>query len=89
LRDQPHGKKGRKLALSNKDLPDGVHKKDRWHQTFIPTFLLWVGQQADPWNIPDDKVVDALQKIWDVVYKNIPYIVEQKDAVCAVVCFKS
>ena len=29
-------------------------------------------------------LVDALQKIWDVVYKNIPYTVEQKDAVCAV-----
>jgi hypothetical protein len=85
LRDQPHGKKGRKLALGNKDFPSGVHEKDRWQKCFIPTFLDWVGRQADPWNLPDDKVINALQKIWNVVYKRIPYTVEQKDAVCAVV----
>ena len=34
---------------------------------------------------PDDEVVNALQKIWNVVYKKIPYKVKQKDTVCAVV----
>jgi len=88
LRDQPRGTKGRKLALGNKDLPDGVHKDDRWHKHFIPTFFLWLGRQADPWNVPDDEIVNALQKIWNVVYKKIPYKVKQKDAVCAVVRIK-
>lgn len=86
LRAQPRGKTGRKLALSNRDLPDGVHEKDRWHKNFIPTFLWWVGQQQDPWNLPDDEVITALQQIWNVVYKKIPYTVEPKDAVVAVVC---
>lgn len=86
LRAQPRSKTGRKLALSNRDLPDGVHEKDRWHRHFIPTFLCWVGRQPDPWNLPDNQVVAALQQIWDVVYKKIPYTVEPKDAVVAVVC---
>lgn len=85
LKEQPRGKKGRKLALSNKDLPNGVHDNDRWHKHFIPTFLWWVGKQADPWNLADEDVVHALQEIWNVVYKKIPYEVEQKDAVVAVV----
>src|ERR1700720_1984943 len=85
LGDQPRGKKGRKLALGNKDLPNGIHKEDRWRKHFIPTFLLWLGWQANSWNVPDDEVVNALQKIWNVVYKKIPYKVKQKDAVCAVV----
>jgi hypothetical protein len=71
--------------LGNKDLPNGVHKEDCWHKHFIPTFLLWLGKQANPWNVLDDEVVNALQKIWNVVYKKIPYKVKQKDAVCAVV----
>lgn len=88
LKGQPRGKNGRKLALTNKDLPNGVHDKDRWHKHFIPTFLWWAGRQQDPWNLPDDDVVDALQEIWDVLYKKIPHSVEAKDAVFAVVRIK-
>ena len=36
----------------------------------------------------DDDVVDALQEIWDVLYKKIPHSVEAKDAVFAVVRIK-
>jgi hypothetical protein len=78
LRDQPHGEKGRKLTLGNKHLPSGIHEKDCWQKCFIPTFLDWVGQQADPWNLPENKVINVLQKIWNVVYKSIPYTVKQK-----------
>ena len=42
-------------------------------------------QQPDPWNFTDEDVVDVLQQIWDIIYKNIPYVVEQKDAVFAAV----
>jgi len=83
--DKPRGKSGRKAPLTNKDLPDDVHKKDRWHKNFIPTFFWWVAQQPDPWNLADEDVVNALQEIWDVVYKKIPYTVEAKDAVVSVV----
>ncbi|KAF8509709.1 hypothetical protein BU17DRAFT_70347 [Hysterangium stoloniferum] len=85
LKNQLHGKKGQNLAFSNKDLPDGVHNKDHWHKHFIPTFLWWVGKQPDPWNLADYDIVDTLQEIWDVIYKKIFYVVEQKDAVFAVV----
>jgi hypothetical protein len=53
---------GQKLTFSNKNLPNSIHKKD-WHKTFIPMFLLWVGRQANPWNIADDKLINVLQKI--------------------------
>ena len=85
LKDQPCGKKGQKLAFSNKDLPDGIHNRDCWHKHFIPTFLWWVRKQPDPWNLADDDVVDTLQKVWNVLYKYIPYEVKQRDAVLAVV----
>ena len=88
LRDQPHDTKGQRLTLGNKDLPDGIHKDDCWHKHFIHMFHLWLGRQADPWNVLNDEVVNALQKIWNVVYKKIPYKVEQKDAVCTVVHIK-
>lgn len=78
-------KKGRKAILTNKDLPAGVHIKDRWHKHFLPTVFWWVAQQKDPWNLADEDVVKALQQIWDVIYKNTPYEVEVRDAVFAVV----
>ena len=80
-------KNGRKAPPSNKDLPDGVHNKERWHRKFIPTFLWWVAKQSDPWNLDDDDVVIALQQIWDVIYPNIAYKVEIKGAVVAVVIY--
>ena len=76
---------GRKLAFSNKNLPNGVHDRDHWHKHFIPTFLWWVRKQPDPWNLADDDIVDALQQVWNVLYKNIPYKVKQRDAVFAVI----
>lgn len=85
--DRPRRKNGRKAPLNNRDLPDGVHNKDRWHRKFIPTFLWWVAKQSDPWNLDDDEVVVALQLIWDVIYPNIAYTVEQKGAVVAVVTY--
>ena len=84
LKEQPWGKKGQKIALSNKDLPDSVHNKGHWHKCFIPTFLWWVRRQPDLWNLPDDDVIDISQQIWDVLYRNIPYQVQQKDAIFAV-----
>jgi hypothetical protein len=85
--DRPRRKNGQKTAPSNKDLPHGVHDKDHWHRKFIPTFLWWVAKHSDPWNLDDNDVVIALQQIWDVIYPNIEYTVEQKGAVVAVVTY--
>ena len=51
----------------------------------ISSLHSFCGLGSKPWNVPDDEVVNALQKIWNVVYKKIPYKVKQKDTVCAVV----
>ena len=86
--DRPRRKNGRKIPPNNKDLPNGVHDNNRWHQKFIPTFLWWVAKQSDPWNLDDDDVVTALQQIWNIVYPKIPYVVKQKGPVVAVVMYK-
>jgi|ERR1700692_3415114 hypothetical protein len=81
----PRVRKGRKAVLNNKNLPAGAHNKDRWHKHFLPTVFWWVAQQKDPWNLADEDVVNALQEIWDVVYKSTPHVVEVRDAVFSVV----
>ena len=35
---------------------------------YIPTYLTFVARCEDPWVIPDDKAIDAMQKTWDKVY---------------------
>ena len=85
--DRPCRKNGRKISSNNKDLLNGVHNKNCWHQKFIPTFLWWVAKQLDPWSLNDDNVINALQQIWDIVYSNIPYMVKQKGPIIVVVMY--
>jgi len=66
-------------------LPNGVHIKDCWHLKFIPTFLWWVAKQLEPWNLDDNDVINSLRQIWDILYPNIVYTVEQKGAIVAMV----
>jgi hypothetical protein len=47
--------------------------------------LLWAGSQANPWEISESLMADALQEIFDVVYPNVKYKVNPNGAVFAVV----
>ena len=48
----------------NEDLPDWVDMQ--WfRRTFVTTYMAFVGQLADPWDVPVKQSVLVMQKIWD------------------------
>jgi hypothetical protein len=63
-------KVGEKTALKkasnrSEELPDWVNAK--WfRQTFVTTYMAYVGQLMDPWDMPPKLAVKTMQKIWDV-----------------------
>lgn len=67
----------------NNDLP--VPADSKWVKAFLSTALLWAGSQANPWEISESLMADALQEIFDVVYPNVKYKVNPNGAVFAVV----
>ncbi|KAI6018937.1 hypothetical protein BKA83DRAFT_4023517, partial [Pisolithus microcarpus] len=40
----------------------------KWAKIFLPTLLLWVGDQPNIWSVPEDNIVHALREIIKVVY---------------------
>jgi hypothetical protein len=46
------------------ELPDWVDAKWFRH-TFIATYMAYVGQLMDPWDVPAKQAVEMMQKIWD------------------------
>ena len=46
------------------EIPKSVLMK--WfRQTFVPTYMAFVGQTLDPWDITDKQALEVMQKIWD------------------------
>jgi hypothetical protein len=73
-------------GFKNGDLPAGCQDNNTWHCDFIPTYLWWVATQPDPWNVDDEKALEALQAIWDKIYGvKIPYVITLNDAVFSIV----
>ncbi|KAG2757843.1 hypothetical protein P692DRAFT_20711257, partial [Suillus brevipes Sb2] len=66
----------------NNDLP--VPADSKWVKAFLSTALLWAGSQANPWEISESLMADALQEIFDVVYPDVKYKVNPNGAVFAV-----
>ncbi|KAG1854514.1 hypothetical protein F4604DRAFT_1932778 [Suillus subluteus] len=66
----------------NNDLP--VPADSKWVKAFLSMALLWAGSQANPWEIFESLMVDALQEIFDVVYPDVKYKVNSNGAVFAV-----
>ncbi|KAI5992420.1 hypothetical protein EDD15DRAFT_2168172 [Pisolithus albus] len=54
--------------FTNSDLPPLFLKGRKWAKLFLPTLLLWVGDQPNVWSIPEDNLVHALMEIAKVVY---------------------
>ena len=81
--NQPTTKKARR-----EELPDGVSEK--WFRyRFVSTYLAFVGQTLDPWNVPVHRAVEVMQKIWDeigpigyditpstLVYQKVQYVID-------------
>ncbi|KAG2114054.1 hypothetical protein BD769DRAFT_1391499 [Suillus cothurnatus] len=73
---KPHGQ------YRNNDLP--VPADSKWVKAFLSMALLWAGSQANPWEISESLMADALQEIFDVVYPDVKYKVNPNGAVFAV-----
>ena len=67
---------------TKKDLPAGCQDGNLYRGCFITTYLKFIGQYANPWSIDDTDAVNAMKKIWKVVYrKKIEHVVEFGDKV--------
>ena len=53
----------------NKELPDWI---DQWwfHQTFIMTYMSFIAQSANPWDIPSKQGLEVMQMIWNATNGN-------------------
>ncbi|THG93178.1 hypothetical protein EW026_g7986, partial [Hermanssonia centrifuga] len=56
---------------TNAQLPAGVF--GRWRSQFVPTYMIFVGGQRDPWNIDDPTAEAAIKEAFTVVYPNVSY----------------
>jgi hypothetical protein len=76
------------VKFNNSHLPDGCQDANRWHCTFVPTFIGYVASYHDPWNVADGDSIRAMQTIWNQVY-NQPKITHQIETQQAVYCVVS
>jgi hypothetical protein len=65
------------------DLPEGCGSE--WRKVFIPTFFKWICHLDDPWTVDDMATKSALQKIWQVSFREIAYKIKTDGPVFAVV----
>ena len=70
--------------LRNEELPDWVDLQ--WFQhTFVTTYMAFVGQTADPWDVPIKQSVSVMQKIWNTL-STYKYEITASTAVYKKVC---
>ncbi|KAH9166464.1 hypothetical protein EDB89DRAFT_1910690 [Lactarius sanguifluus] len=74
-------------------IEDVAHKKSRndelpgwtdaqwFRRTFVTTYMAFVGQTADPWDVPIKQAVEVMQKIWDATNGH-EYEITSSSAVC-------
>jgi hypothetical protein len=51
------------------ELPDWIDQKWFRH-VFVTSYMAFVGQTADPWDVPVKQAVKVMQKIWDATTDN-------------------
>jgi hypothetical protein len=50
--------------VGSQAFPDNIDLK--WFRyTFISTYITFVSQTADPWDVPVRQAIEVMQKIWD------------------------
>jgi hypothetical protein len=65
VQEKKHGKRH-----GNRQLPNGTLNNGLWASIFIPTFLQYVGStNRDVWALNQHNIIQALQAIWNEVYK--------------------
>jgi hypothetical protein len=61
-------------------LEDGI-----WRRFFIPTVFLWAGAQPNFWSIETEKLLPALQAIFDVAYPGTSHNVQPRGPIIGLV----
>lgn len=73
-----------KKKYTIKDLP--VPSNDsRWSRGLVGTMTLWTTLQPNPWVIPEENLVAAIQVIWNIVFPEIKYRVSLDGSVMGIV----
>ena len=73
-----------KKPTRSEGLPDWIDTT--WFQyTFIMTYMAFVGQTVDPWDVPVKQAVVVMQKIWDAI-GSLPYEIMSSSVVYLKVC---
>ena len=73
--------------FTNQNLPLGCQDGNLWRGTYIPSLAHWCGGHVDPWTIEAGELHDAMQVIWDEVYRDseVEHFITLKGAVFHVV----
>lgn len=66
--DVPFSEAARARKFTQSDLPVLFRKGRKWTKTFLPTLLLWLGDQPNVWAVPEEDLIRALKEITKVVY---------------------
>ena len=54
----------------NEELPDWINPQWFRH-TFVTTYMVFVGQTVDPWDVPAKRSVKVMQNIWDAASEHV------------------
>lgn len=68
----------------NSDLPGDIDFKI-WCCVFVPTFMQWISQQDNPFKHNAKLGCSAMQKIWDSIFLEVPYMITQSCTVYGLV----
>jgi len=68
----------------NGDIPSDIDFQ-MWHRVFVPTFMRWVSQQSNPFEHNPKLGCETMQKIWDALFPDVPYMIIQSGPVYALV----
>lgn len=71
------------FEYTNMDLP--VPCDHRWSHSFVSTAMLWYSVQKSIWNVPEEELTSALQRIFNVVYPGVKYRVTPEGPVFVLV----
>jgi hypothetical protein len=74
-----------KKNVSLGDLPNGCWLN--WCRKFIPTYLEYIGQHEETWDLTvQDELLAKQQKIWDIVFPESLMKLTLSGPICCLVC---
>jgi hypothetical protein len=66
--------------FKTQDLPEDIDHLV-WRRTFVPTFMMNMARQDNPFENNIKAGCAAMQKIWDVIFDDAPYTVTHSSPV--------